>query len=397
MRCAVVVPVYTTHLSEDEWASLVNNRKVLAGHPFVVVAPYELDLTAIEQQIEVNSVIRFPAEFFKSPQTYNKLLMSPGFYKSFEKYEYLLICQLDVWVFKDELEFWCQKGYDYIGAPWMTMFGANGKLTVENIVQFFAVNIEKARSIYRTLKEKQILTSEDLIPFDLSEKLNVLTDDFGDETNRVKDRLSSIHNYYNRFLGVGNGGFSLRKVQAALGVFEVDSLDYSSYEIGEELKVYMIVNNAHELLFKLASKVDEVNAKITDIILHKDYQSNFVDQVRTDIFSQNVVLLKKIRDRLVQLAKDHNELQGFVDDFHNYYFDLVETFCQKSTIPEDLFWGLFSKYFSASFNVAPVSEALQFAFEINPEFCYESNGNVLPFGAHAWNLSQNRAFWEKNM
>ena len=31
----------------------------------------------------------------------------------------MLIYQLDAYVFKDELLNWANKGYDYIGAPWL--------------------------------------------------------------------------------------------------------------------------------------------------------------------------------------------------------------------------------------------------------------------------------------
>ena len=31
----------------------------------------------------------------------------------------MLIYQLDAYVFSDQLDYWCTKGYDYIGAPWI--------------------------------------------------------------------------------------------------------------------------------------------------------------------------------------------------------------------------------------------------------------------------------------
>jgi hypothetical protein len=39
----------------------------------------------------------------------------------------MLIYQLDAWVFKDDLMKWCNKGYDYIGAPWFEDFGSYEK------------------------------------------------------------------------------------------------------------------------------------------------------------------------------------------------------------------------------------------------------------------------------
>lgn len=61
--------------------------------------------------------IFFHENYFKSIDGYNKLMLSPSFYKAFSNYEYILIYQLDAWVFKDELQHWCNQKYDYIGAP----------------------------------------------------------------------------------------------------------------------------------------------------------------------------------------------------------------------------------------------------------------------------------------
>lgn len=45
--------------------------------------------------------------------------MSGDFYKLFPDTEYILICHLDAWIFRDELDFWCNQGYDLIAAPWI--------------------------------------------------------------------------------------------------------------------------------------------------------------------------------------------------------------------------------------------------------------------------------------
>ncbi len=46
-------------------------------------------------------------------------MLSSLFYERFIDNEYILIHQTDVYIFKDELEYWCDKNYDYIGAPWL--------------------------------------------------------------------------------------------------------------------------------------------------------------------------------------------------------------------------------------------------------------------------------------
>ena len=45
-------------------------------------------------------------------------MLSPEFYRRFSDTDYILVCQLDAYIFRDELLSWCKKEYDYIGAPW---------------------------------------------------------------------------------------------------------------------------------------------------------------------------------------------------------------------------------------------------------------------------------------
>ncbi len=63
---------------------------------------------------------------------------------------------------------------------------------------------------------------------------------------------------------------------------------------------------------------------------------------------------------------------------------------------EDLFWALEAPKFDPSFRVSSAEEALPFAFEMAPRWCYEQNGMRLPFGCHAW-ARYDRGFWESMM
>lgn len=115
----VLIPVYKADLTEDEKASLRQCVGVLGHHPICLVCPRSLD-TAVYNHVAGKSLkcIRFEESFFRGIEGYNKLMKSRAFYERFQSYEYILIYQLDAWVFKDELDEWCDKGYDYIGAPW---------------------------------------------------------------------------------------------------------------------------------------------------------------------------------------------------------------------------------------------------------------------------------------
>lgn len=119
----VVIPVYLSTLSATDSIALTQCLKVLSDYDIVIVKPQNLSLVEITSQYELPQIINFPDECFSSLRAYNKLVLSEAFYRCFENYSYMLIHQLDAYVFKDELLFWANKGYDYIGAPWIPWRG----------------------------------------------------------------------------------------------------------------------------------------------------------------------------------------------------------------------------------------------------------------------------------
>lgn len=66
------------------------------------------------------------------------------------------------------------------------------------------------------------------------------------------------------------------------------------------------------------------------------------------------------------------------------------------TLNEDHFWADRAALFDPGFRVAPVDVALGFSFERAPRYCCERNGGRLPFGCHAWSR-WDRAFWEPHL
>lgn len=125
----IVVPIYKefVDLSEGEKYSLNQLYSKLEHHPICFIGPRKIDW-----EIYINGALRtkllpklkfFNSRYFANIGGYNNLLLSRSFYQSFKKFEYILIYQLDALVFKDELDYWCGKNYDYIGAPWFEGWG----------------------------------------------------------------------------------------------------------------------------------------------------------------------------------------------------------------------------------------------------------------------------------
>ena len=118
-KVCVVIPIYRTSLGEYEEISLRRMAKVLADRDACFVKPAGLDISVATDIFPSAVAEEFDPEYFRGISGYNRLMMSEEFYARFRGYDYILICQLDAYVFEDQLDHWCSLGYDYIGAPWL--------------------------------------------------------------------------------------------------------------------------------------------------------------------------------------------------------------------------------------------------------------------------------------
>lgn len=115
----IAIPYYTNDISEPEKISLMQIGKVFANRKIVLIIPQSLEISDDDFMFQ-HEVIRVEDECLSSRETYNKLMLSRDFYSLFVEYKYVLICQLDVLVFYDNLDYFIEQGYDYYGAPWLS-------------------------------------------------------------------------------------------------------------------------------------------------------------------------------------------------------------------------------------------------------------------------------------
>ncbi|SDF20659.1 DUF5672 family protein [Desulfovibrio legallii] len=148
-QSAVAIIAYTETPTQDELQSLRQCLTVLNRHPLFLVCPQSMapDIYLAEAQklgAHLN-LAQFKNKYFTSVNTYNRLMLCSEFYRRFEAYEYILLYQLDAWVFYDALERWCAKGYSYIGAPFFNdrgelfPFAGNGGFSLRRIPDFIAL------------------------------------------------------------------------------------------------------------------------------------------------------------------------------------------------------------------------------------------------------------------
>lgn len=146
-KLIVAIPVYKSEMTDSELFSLQTVCRILSNRIIALVYPDGLNIDVYTTIMDENGiqyeVKPFNKSYFSSIGSYNKLMLSEQFYQTFSNHDYLLIYQLDCLIFRDDLDFWMAKNYDYMGAPWF-----NNK-PIENVIfaihkkETFTLNIRK--------------------------------------------------------------------------------------------------------------------------------------------------------------------------------------------------------------------------------------------------------------
>lgn len=159
-KLAIVIPIYKTTLSEYEKISIDRCFEVLSNYDIYFILPHHLDIDFYKENYKNYKQISFNDEYFKNIDGYNKLMLSSFFYESFFEYKYLLIYQTDAFVFEDNIKYWIDKDYDYIGGIWFQDYlypknesdiwlAGNGGLSLRKVKSF--IEITKSRKMIENL------------------------------------------------------------------------------------------------------------------------------------------------------------------------------------------------------------------------------------------------------
>lgn len=159
-KVAVIIPLYQTQLKTQEEVSLRQCLHVLAKHPIIFAVPESLDISFLAAYDITPRAIRFKDEYFKSTKTYNRLLTSPIFYETLIDFEYILIYQLDAFVFQDDLLAWCAKGYDYIGAPKLRKHHLAGQKSCAPVLFNGGLSLRRVKALLSYIKIYQLFFKE---------------------------------------------------------------------------------------------------------------------------------------------------------------------------------------------------------------------------------------------
>ena len=134
-KTAVVIPIYKAEFAYEEEISLRQVCNILKMYDIIAAVPESMDTSSISSQFPMLKYRKFADSNFKGIRAYNKMMLSSEFYRSFSDFDYILIYQLDAYVFSDKLQEWADRGYGYVGAPWIPTkkkyFSPLGKLILQ--------------------------------------------------------------------------------------------------------------------------------------------------------------------------------------------------------------------------------------------------------------------------
>ena len=185
----IVIPIYKDNgldnpLLYDEVESIYHTIKLMHKYDIYFLCNHNLNISFYKQ-----FNIKFKYYEFYNVKDYNKMCLDYKFYEMFNNYKYMLICQPDAYIFKDELLYWCNKGYDYYGSLILCddnykfihtdeniniydykNISFNGGFSLRNINTFYNVCLNN-----KELISKNKINEDVFICFYLKNKLNIIT------------------------------------------------------------------------------------------------------------------------------------------------------------------------------------------------------------------------------
>lgn len=143
-RVVILIPTHRPNLTTSDKISLAHLKKHLSKYDTFFVIPKNISSkTFIANGYKVKKVDN---KFFGTLRRANEALLNKKFYQRFKNYDFMLLYQLDVLVFSDQLTKWVNSGYDFVAAPWFRPIvgylthkkgspssGGNGGFSLRNI------------------------------------------------------------------------------------------------------------------------------------------------------------------------------------------------------------------------------------------------------------------------
>ena len=145
---AVLVPVFRERLGKDEQILLRHLRTHLGAYDAYSAQPKRLEV-----DVPGLTPMRLDDRYFRTHRDYSRLLLGDELYRRFERYEFVLVHQLDCLVLSDDLARWCAEGWDYVGAPWVRE-ASDGRLSFAGVGNG-GLSLRRVESFLRVLEARR--------------------------------------------------------------------------------------------------------------------------------------------------------------------------------------------------------------------------------------------------
>ena len=114
----IATPIWRSRPTDSENAFLRRTDRTNQEVDRWLCAPDDLDVGFYARKFPDWRIQRYPKQAFTSVTAYSKWLTAPDFYRSVDAYEFVTICQLDAVLIKD-ITGVDMLGIDYLGSPWV--------------------------------------------------------------------------------------------------------------------------------------------------------------------------------------------------------------------------------------------------------------------------------------
>jgi Protein of unknown function (DUF5672) len=162
----IVIIAHQSQINEFEKISLQQCFEVLGKYPIRLVCPSGLDISCYQSVVPEVEVDFIDPVWQSTYENFNRLKIVPLLYRKYQKYKFILFYELDAFVFRDELEDWCEKNYDYIGAPWFDGYVRSPKIKPFSGVGNGGFSLRKVNSALRALHSFSYIASpQELLEF----------------------------------------------------------------------------------------------------------------------------------------------------------------------------------------------------------------------------------------
>lgn len=149
---SVLIPILNTDLTIHEKTVLNHCLEALSKYPVILFTYEGADLSVLKTDHERVEILTFKSKYFQSRETLSDLFLMEDFYTRFTWSDFILIHELNSWIVKDEIHYWCKQGYDYLHANPVIDKSVPEKSYFTDIARIWGLNESEKEAIGRTFE-----------------------------------------------------------------------------------------------------------------------------------------------------------------------------------------------------------------------------------------------------